>query len=135
MGSGVLVFFWGGFLWSGELTVPSESGYDEGAHLSFQDVSVDSLTDPQMLQVRLKASKTDPFRAGVDVFVDRTMCKLCPVADEEGQQLWTLICLQQWEARSRFATEVKEALTIAGVDSLCYSGHSFRSEAATTAAE
>lgn len=35
--------------------------------------------------------------------------------------------------RPRFVTEVKEALTQAGVDSTCYSGHSFRSGAATTA--
>ena len=73
-----LCFF--GFLRSGELTVPSEGGYIEGAHLSFQDISVDSLTNPQVLQVHLKASKTDPFRIGVDVFVGRTNCKLRPVA-------------------------------------------------------
>ncbi len=53
-----------GFMRSGELAVPSEGGYDEGAHLSFQDVTVDNLSDPQVLQIRLKASKTDPFRLG-----------------------------------------------------------------------
>ena len=41
-----------GFMRSGELTVPSEGTYDEGAHLSFHDVTVDSLTDPQTIQIR-----------------------------------------------------------------------------------
>ena len=48
-----LCFF--GFLRSGVLTVQSETGYDAGVHLSFQDVLVDSLTEPQVLQMRIKA--------------------------------------------------------------------------------
>ena len=73
-----LCFF--GFFRSGELTVPTEAGYEAGAHLGVQDVRVDCLANPQILQVTLRASKTDPFRAGVDVFVGRTNCPLCPVA-------------------------------------------------------
>lgn len=46
---------------SGELTVPSEAGYDASTHLSFGDRSVDSFVNPQLLQVHLKALKTDPF--------------------------------------------------------------------------
>lgn len=56
--------------------MPTESGYDEGAHLSFHNVSVDDLSNPQVLQVRLKAFKTDPFRSGVDIFIGRTNCCL-----------------------------------------------------------
>ena len=136
-----LCFF--GFLRSGELTVPSEEGFDEGAHLSFRDITVDSLENPQVLQVRLKASKTDPFRAGVEVFVGRTGCKLCPVEavlsymTKRGQASGPLFIFQDGKplTRSRFVTEVKKALTSAGVDSTGYSGHSFRSGAATTAAK
>jgi hypothetical protein len=73
-----LCFF--GFFRSGEITVPGESSFDEGAHLTFQDVTVDSTSNPQVLKVRLKSSKTDPFRAGIDVFVGRTSNSLCPVA-------------------------------------------------------
>ena len=66
---------------SGELTVPSNTLYDEGAHLSFRDVSLDSLDNPpSLLQVRVKASKTDPFCIGVDVYVGRTNRSLRPVA-------------------------------------------------------
>ena len=66
-----LCFF--GFLRSGVLTVQSETGYDA---VSFQDVLVDSLTEPQVLQMRIKASKTDPFRMGVDIFMGKTNCTL-----------------------------------------------------------
>ena len=125
----------------GELTVPSEGGYDEGSHLSFQDVSVDDLRNPQMLQVRIKVSKTDP--AGVDVFVGRTNGSLCPVAAvlsymiKRGSSPGPLFIFSDGKplTRSRFVSEVKKALAKAGVDSSCYLGHSFRSEAATTAAK
>ncbi len=134
-----LCFF--GFFRSGELTTPSESGYDEGAHLSFHDVSVDNLAEPQVLQVRVKASKTDPFRTGVDVFVGRTNCNKCPVAAVlaymvmRGSNPGPLFIFSNGKplTRARFVSEVKDALTRAGVDSTCYSGHSFRSGAATTA--
>ena len=61
-----------GFFRSGEITVPSQSSFDRDVHLSFGDVSVDNQESPRQLRVRLKASKTDPFRAGVDVFVGAT---------------------------------------------------------------
>ena len=73
-----LCFF--GFLQSGETTIPTESGFDEGAHLTFNDVTVDCMDNPKMLKVRIKASKTDPFRLGVDIFVGRTGNTLCPVS-------------------------------------------------------
>ena len=63
-----LCFF--GFLLSGEITIPSEQGFNAGAHLSFGDVSTDSVETPSILRVRLKSSKTDQFRAGCDVFVE-----------------------------------------------------------------
>ena len=54
--------------------------YDEGAHLSFHDISVDTIEAPSSLKVRIKESKTDPFQLGVDIFVGRTGNELCPVA-------------------------------------------------------
>ena len=42
-----LCFF--GFMRSGELTIPSVTSYDEGAHLSFNDVAVDCIHNPRIL--------------------------------------------------------------------------------------
>ena len=132
-----LCFF--GFLRSGEITIPSDSSYDKGAHLNYEDVAVDQLHCPRVVKVRIKASKTDPFRVGVDIFVGKTGNQLCPVT----------AVLSYMVARGpgdgpffRFAdgkpltrpTKIKEALTAMGFDCTPYSGHSFRSGAATTAA-
>jgi len=38
------------------------------------------LRTPKYSKVRIKASKTDPFRMGVDVYVGQTNCSFCPVA-------------------------------------------------------
>ncbi len=73
-----LCFF--GFLRSGEITVPSDAAFDEGTHLSFSDVTVDRLDDPS----RLKVSKTDLFRVGVEVCMGRSGCSLCPDGGKVG---------------------------------------------------
>ena len=135
-----LCFF--GFMRSGELTIPSAKSYDAGAHLSFQDVTVDCVHNPRILRVNLKTSKTDPFRVGINVYVGTTGNALCPITAmlhymvargpgpgpffkfEDGSPL-------TW---AKFVVKVKEALSLAGVDCTAYSGHSFRSGAATTAA-
>ena len=69
---GSLCFF--GFFRS---AIPSESGFEEGAHLTFVDVTVDSTEETKMLRVRVKASKMDLFWEGVDV--GKTDNELCPV--------------------------------------------------------
>ena len=69
-----------GFLRSGEVVVPSDRGYDPLTHLSFGDVRLSDARDPQFLEVTIKASKTDPFRQGVKVYLGRTSVDLCPVA-------------------------------------------------------
>ena len=65
-----------GFLHSGEVTVPSAREYDPGGHLSEGDVTPD---DVSLVQVRIKASKTDPFRKGVVVYLGRADNDLYPV--------------------------------------------------------
>jgi hypothetical protein len=134
-----LCFF--GFMRSGELTIPSASSYDEGAHLSFNDVAVDCMHNPRLLRVRLKASKTDPFRVGVNVYVGRTENTLCPVTAvlrymvARGQGSGPFFKFENGNplTRMKFVDKVKEALSSAGVDCTAYSGHSFRIGAATTA--
>ena len=135
-----LCFF--GFLRSGEIAIPSDSAFDESAHLSFSDVTVDCLRHPQVIRVCLKTSKTDPFRVGINIFVGRADNRLCPVTAilsymvERGAGSGPFFRFQDGRplTRPRFVTKVKEALTVAGIDCTAYSGHSFRSGAATTAA-
>ena len=55
-----LCFF--AFLRAGEMTVPSDKEYDEAVHLSVKDVAVDNSRNPSVMQIRIKQSKTDPFR-------------------------------------------------------------------------
>ena len=74
----VMCFF--SFFRSGELTIPSQNAYDQAKHLSWGDVAVDSIHSPKMLKVKLKQSKIDQLRQGVEVFIGKTGCSLCPVA-------------------------------------------------------
>ena len=69
-----------GFLGSGELTSPDVGDFDPGQHLSVSDVTVDEVTNPKVVTVRIKQSKTDPFRQGVSIFLSKTDLPLCPVA-------------------------------------------------------
>ena len=135
-----LCFF--GFLRSGEITVPSDSEFDDTAHLTFRDVAIDRLQAPSMLRVRIKASKTDPFRVGVDVVVGKVDGPLCPVSALLGYLLargagpGPLFRFEDGKplTRMRLVEKVRRALQVAGVLSKPYSGHSFRIGAATTAA-
>ncbi len=53
-----------------------EGGYEPDVHLSFEDLASDHPSSPK---VRIKASKTDPCRRGVDIYLGRTDTDLCPV--------------------------------------------------------
>ena len=119
-----------------------KGAYDPSVHLSVGDVAVDDTKRPTFVRVTVKQSKTDPFRRGVDLFVGRTRSLLCPVA-----AVLDFLCVRGtcpgalfvWAdgrplTRSRFAEEVRSALSQAGVDQSQYCTHSFRIGAATTAA-
>lgn len=73
-----LAFF--GFLRAGEVVPPSVKEYDPSNHLNFADLSADHKSKPTVIQVRIKASKTDPFRRGTTVVLGETKRDLCPVA-------------------------------------------------------
>ena len=134
----LLCFF--GFLRSGEITVPTDAGFDEGVHLTFNDISVDCTENPQVIRVRIKASKTDPFRVGADIFIGRTDNDLCPVAAVlafmalRGPGPFFHFRDSKPLTRSHLVAKLKESIQAAGVNCAAYSGHSFRSGAATTAA-
>ena len=133
--------FWE-FLRSGEITVPSLRAYDSDGHLSVGDVGLDSLSSPSVCQVHNKASKTDPFRKGVMVYLGASGDRLCQVA---ALAAYLVVCGQSPGPFFRFAsgvplsrevlvTRVRAALRLSGVDVSQYSGHSFRIGATTTAA-
>ena len=82
-----LCFF--GFLRAGEMTLEYESSFDSDANLCYSDIAIDDPAKPTILKVRIKASKTDPFRKGVDVYLGRTDKDLCPL---EAILLYLAIC-------------------------------------------
>ena len=69
-----------GFMRIGELTVSSDDAYDSASHLSWGDIAVDDPASPSCIEVRVKASKTDPFRQGISLFIGRVASDLCPVS-------------------------------------------------------
>ena len=68
--------------------VPSATSYDPAVYLSFGDVTLDSTDAPTIAQITIKASKTDPFRKGISIYVGRTGNYLCPVAALMAYLLW-----------------------------------------------
>lgn len=131
-----------GFLRSGEVTVPSMNSYDKDIHLSVGDVLLVSPQSPVAVQVFIKASKTDPFRKGVKVYLGSTSNSLCPVAAVaaymavRGMKPGPFFKFKDGKPLSResLVKRIREALAASGFDATQYSGHSFRIGAATTAA-
>ena len=111
--------------------------------LSPADISVDWHDGPSVMCVRLKQSKTDPFRAGVSVFLGRTNTTLCPVAAvlaslavrTSSQGPLFVFLDDSYLTRDKLVVHVRQGLRLMGVDPTCFSGHSFWFRAATTAAQ
>ena len=131
------------FLRIGEMTVPSEEGYDPAVHLSWGDVAIDDPASPSVLRVTVKQSKTDPFRRGVDLFLGKTEKEVCPVQALLGYMVsrgcgdGPLFVYKdgRYLTRQRLVEALRGALEEAGLDCAKYCGHSFRIGAATAAAK
>ena len=63
----------------GELLLDSPAHFTPATKSAWGDVSVDSHTDPKMIQLHLKISKCDQMGAGFDIVVGRVDSPLCPV--------------------------------------------------------
>ena len=131
-GAACLCFFC--FLRTGEVVVPSGHRVRPTCALSFQDVNVDNRQNPKWLEVHIKASKTDPFRCGVTIYVGATGKWLCPVASvlsymaQRGNKTGSLFMFRDGFplTRPRFVTALWEALRKAGYGDKKYAGLGFR---------
>ena len=102
--------------------IPSDSGFDPSIHLTPKDVKVSDLQDPRWLVVRIKASKMDPFRQGVSIYLGRTRNDFCPVSAvlgymvQRGMQDGPFFRFENDRGltRERFVVEVRKALSRAG---------------------
>lgn len=131
-----------GFLRAGEMTVPTDAGYDPTVHLNPGDVAVNNHEKPTVIRITIKRSKTDPFRKGIDLYMGKTSTDLCPVSAllnylvVRGKGEGPLFKFKdgRFLTRQRLVVAVREALQSAGLNPSEYCGHSFRIGAATTAA-
>ena len=132
-----------GFLRAGEFTVRSREDFDPASSLMLEDIAVDRHDNPSVVQIRLKQSKTEPFRHGVDVFLGATNAELCSVsailayvaACPRGSGPLFLFKDGSFLTRDKLVAAVRLALQHAGMNASQYSGHSFRIGAATTAVQ
>ena len=127
-----------GFLRCGEFTC--KSVFDPDTNLTMEDVQIDETSSN--IKLRLKSSKTDPFRRGVVVNLFRTGHTICPVTAVHNylktipehlkgkQQPFFLNDKLQPLTRQFFLQQLKTVLQSLGLDH--GQGHSFRIGAATS---
>ena len=68
-----------GFLRASKIMVPSANSFPPSAHLTPQDLALDSLSSPETLHVQIKASKTGPFRKGTSIHIGLGKYPLCAI--------------------------------------------------------
>ena len=133
-----LAFF--GFLRVSEFTYSSAKTF-----LSVKDiVFIPNIKTPESLQVRIKQSKTDPFRHGTTLAISKSHSSVCAVIALREYLLQRntsnidepLFILQNGEplTRTLLNANLRELLNILGYVEQEYAPHSFRIGAATTAA-
>ncbi|XP_077870385.1 uncharacterized protein LOC102807950 [Saccoglossus kowalevskii] len=133
-----LAFF--GFLRVSEFVAPASTTFDPQCTLLTTDITCN--TD---LVIALKASKTNPFRRGCNIIIAPSQSSVCAVqAYQAYKALHSSVAhLPAFQfANSTFlmrqavSNHIQDLLTRASVpDVNCYTTHSFRSGAATTAAD
>ena len=133
-----LAFF--GFLRLGELTCKSK--FNPEVHLTLWDVLLTSSVNPASMTIRIKESKTDPFRIGQSITVEACNSPLCPVLAMK-RYLSTrkidngpLFVLSSGKPLTKqlLTSETRSLLQKSGFNAAHYAGHSYRNGAATTAA-
>lgn len=130
-----------GFLRSAEFTVPNLASYVPAIHLGVADVAVDSHSSPSCLRLRIKASKTDPFRKGCFLHIGKGEFPLCAISSLlayltlRGDASGPLFLFRDGRPLSRalLTSWLRGILSAAGIQGN-FSSHSFRIGAATVAA-
>ena len=138
----LLAFF--GFLRCGEFT--TSGTFDPSTHLTLNDIQFQEWNHVQIIQLRLKSSKTDPFREGVILNIFQTSNSLCPVASMQQYLALRynldsnpdspLFCLQDRTplTRLKFSTMLQSVLRHLQIHNDMYKPHSFRIGACSMAA-
>ena len=68
-----------GFLRASEFTVPNLSSFSSSLHLGVQDIAVDSPLSASCMHIRIKGSRTDPFRKGCLIHIGVGQHPLCAI--------------------------------------------------------
>ena len=130
-----------GFLRASEFTVPNLSSFSPSLHLSAQDIAVGSSSAPSSMRIRIKGSKTDPFRKGCFIHIGLGKYPLCAVyammtylaAREDAPGPLFLFANGQPLTRTRLMNWLRQIMTSARISGN-FSSHSFQIGAATVAA-
>ena len=131
-----------GFFRSGEICSKGADSFNPSSDLSVGQVKVDSLSRPTLVQVLLPMSKIERLGEGAVINLPRRADYLCSVAAilswlvYRGKAPGSLFIFESGAKLTcpRFVSELKKAMSEAGMDPTHFSGHSFRIGAATTAA-
>lgn len=130
-----------GFLHASEFTVPNMPSFSPSLHLGVQDIAVDSPSAPSCMRLKIKGSKTDPFRKGCFIHIGVGRHPLCAVHSvmtylaSRGNVPGPLFLLQNGQPLSHtcltdWLWQIMASANIAGN----FSSHSFRIRAATVTA-
>ena len=129
------------FMRAGEFTCLSMQSF-MNTMLSPRDISIDSRENPTVVSVYLWQSKTDPFGAGVIIYLGRTYHSICPVLAilsylaRRGRVHGPLFLFVDGSplSRQKLVFHLRRALDSHSIDLSSYVGHSFRVDTATAAA-
>lgn len=130
-----------GFFRAGELLPTNSTG--PFRCITWGDVAVDDAVHPKVLKIHLRVSKCDQFGKGVDVYIGKLQSSRCPVSAviefmmARGDKPGPFFQTHEGSPlmKPKFVAEVRSALDALGYDQSAFSGHSFRSGAATAAAK
>ena len=135
-----LAFF--GFLRSSEFTCNSK--FDPQTHLSRADIIFQpNIFSPNLLEITIKKSKTDPFRETAKLTIARSNSNVCAVTALQDYLLQThgnstsqplfRFTDGRYLTRASLTNNLRALLHVCGLDSTNFASHSFRIGAATTA--